>query len=258
MKTLNLALGTLLLLGITAIVLLATRQFSSSRTTSDSSNPATDGPSASEKTPQPQRYQILVEELKTKHATLSQRWKTAKTDLEKSTILSETRNELEATMPELMTCWNGTPWDFHGTSQTPGEGHIACGYFVSVILRDTGFKVHRVRLAQQASQNIIISMIHNQDKTVIRHRKPYEAFISQFKAMPKGIYIIGLDTHVGFLLHNEEGIHFHHSGGRGVTREVWQKAYDIKISKYRVVGNLTIHDYLLIKWLEKSSIETQV
>jgi hypothetical protein len=41
------------------------------------------------------------------------------------------------------------------TSETPGRGEIACGYFVSTVLRDAGFGVERVRLAQQASERIV-------------------------------------------------------------------------------------------------------
>src|SRR6188474_3208784 len=43
----------------------------------------------------------------------------------------------------LFTCWLGTPWDFYGTTQTPGKGKIACGYFVTTLLRDMGASVNR-------------------------------------------------------------------------------------------------------------------
>ena len=42
---------------------------------------------------------------------------------------------------EIFSAWIGTRWDFDGTSQTPREGRIACGYFVSTVLRDAGFDV---------------------------------------------------------------------------------------------------------------------
>lgn len=38
----------------------------------------------------------------------------------------------------LMPCWYGTPWDFNGCTTEPGKGSIACGYFVSTVLRDAG------------------------------------------------------------------------------------------------------------------------
>src|SRR5687768_9423034 len=36
----------------------------------------------------------------------------------------------------LFPFWEGTDWDFNGTTEVPGKGSIACGYFVTTILRD--------------------------------------------------------------------------------------------------------------------------
>ena len=60
---------------------------------------------------------------------------------------------------ELLPAWDGTPWDFHGTSQAPREGKIACGYFVSTTLLHLGLQVERVRMAQQASELIVKSLV---------------------------------------------------------------------------------------------------
>ena len=62
---------------------------------------------------------------------------------------------LEVLQTDIFPAWYGTTWDFNGISQTPGEGKIACGYFVSTCLRDAGFNVPRIRMAQQPSQRII-------------------------------------------------------------------------------------------------------
>ena len=62
---------------------------------------------------------------------------------------------LDTVRDELIPPWVGTEWAFYGTTQTPGEGEIACGYFVSTVLRDAGVKVERVKLAQQASEYIV-------------------------------------------------------------------------------------------------------
>jgi len=51
---------------------------------------------------------------------------------EKSRIIEGSLQELERYLvEEIFPAWSGTPWDFNGISQTPGEGEIACGYFVS-------------------------------------------------------------------------------------------------------------------------------
>eukprot|EP01034_Spumella_vulgaris_P002667 gene2667-3457_t len=51
--------------------------------------------------------------------------------------------------------WGGTPWDFNGTTRTPKQGQIACGYFITNTLVDLGFPIDRVNLAQAASSVLI-------------------------------------------------------------------------------------------------------
>ena len=38
--------------------------------------------------------------------------------------------------------WIGTVWDFNGVTRTPKQGAIACGYFVTNVLTDLGFKIN--------------------------------------------------------------------------------------------------------------------
>ena len=209
-----------------------------------------------ERLPDPEKYTILINQLQKKHSELHLNYLSANDEL-KEIIIAEARDYLEFTMPQLMQCWIGTPWDFNGTSQTPGKGKIACGYFVSVILRDAGFKVNRISLAQQASQNIITSVIRSEDKKIAPYKQKYNKFLDSFKAMPNGIYIIGLDTHVGYLIHLNEEIYFCHSGGSGVIKELPNEARDIERSNYRVVGNITNPNYVIEKWLLETSFPTK-
>src|ERR1700741_5295000 len=52
----------------------------------------------------------------------------------------------------LLPCWYGTPWGFYGTTEEPGQGTIACGYFVTTVLRDAGCSLQRIKLAQYPSE----------------------------------------------------------------------------------------------------------
>ena len=63
---------------------------------------------------------------------------------------------------DLPSYWSGTGWDYNGVSRTPGQGSIACGYFVTTLLQDLGFSVERVRLAQAASSIMIGELTTNQ------------------------------------------------------------------------------------------------
>jgi hypothetical protein len=66
---------------------------------------------------------------------------------------------------DIIAQWYGTPWDFNGITQEPRQGQIACGYFVTTVLRDAGFTLNRIRLAQSPSSEIIKAVA---DKNSIR------------------------------------------------------------------------------------------
>jgi len=103
--------------------------------------------------PDPERYQELKSELSEKRRKLSIRYQKAHTAREISAVHREARETLESALPKMMRCWLGTPWDFNGTATTPGSGKIACGYYVSTIMQDVGFKVRRVLANQHAARS---------------------------------------------------------------------------------------------------------
>ncbi len=94
--------------------------------------------------------------------------------------------------------WIGTAWDFNGISQTPQKGTIACGYFVTTVLRDAGLNIARVKLAQCASEQMMLSLI--QPKYVQRFSNiAMDNFIQKIQHQGYGLYIAGLDNHTGFI-----------------------------------------------------------
>ena len=58
----------------------------------------------------------------------------------------------------LLPCWYGTAWDYNGTAMSPLEGKIACGYFITTTLRQSGMKINRIKLAQCPSSELIWSV----------------------------------------------------------------------------------------------------
>ena len=212
--------------------------------------------------PNPARYQEIMAGLEEKRTALANRYARARTAPEISNIITESQLLLENSLPEMMRCWLGTPWDFNGTCETPGSGKIACGYFVSTILRDAGFDVERFRLAQQPSQRIIGTFIPRK-KMTISAGLDYDRFVDQLIKRGPGIFIVGLDNHVGFIVVPESGgIRFIHSSGASpfcVVDEDRQNAGSLQRSSYRVTGNFTrnpdiIHGWLTAqKWPTKTS-----
>jgi hypothetical protein len=174
-------------------------------------------------------------------------------------ILADAEDELyRALVEDLFSFWMGTPWGFNGTTQNPGSGKIACGYFVTTVLRDAGFKVERAKLAQQASEYIILSLTH--EKLIKRFRNvPIADFIAAVKKMGRGIYIVGLDSHVGFLVCDGKDLRFIHSSSLKPSCVVNESADDsasLRVSKYRVVGSITADRALLWKWLTGVPVAT--
>lgn len=135
--------------------------------------------------------------------------------------------------------WMGTAWTFTGTSQTPRQGSIACGYFVTTTLEQAGLELDRVRLAQAASEKMILALA--EPDSIRRYSDaPLEAFLEGVRLQGEGYYLVGLDNHTGFLkVDPDGGIVFIHSGpGRGVVEEAPEDAPELAHSRYRVTGKI--------------------
>jgi hypothetical protein len=209
--------------------------------------------------PDPERYEELKQELELKRSGLARRYNAARTAGEILAVQTDAKETLENNLPKLMRCWLGTTWDFNGTSQVPGEGKIACGYFVSTVLRDAGFRLERIRLAQQPSQNIIATFLPR-SQMHIEAGMNYDRFLEKMKARGPGIRIVGLDRHVAFIVVQKDGeIRFIHSDGGNAQQVVDQdqeNAHSLRKSKYRVTGNITRSDDLIHQWLTEEALKT--
>ncbi len=201
--------------------------------------------------PDPERYELLKEEIERWRRNLGQRYREAGSDRGRDAVIEEAAVFLETALPDLMNCWLGTPWDFNGHCETPGSGKIACGYFVATVLRDAGFRVDRYRLARQPSQNILRTFLPKGEMS-LRVGVPYEDFANELRQMTPGVRIVGLDTHVGFIVGRPGEFRFVHSSGSSpwcVVDEAEADAEVLRRSNYRVHGNLTTHRELVRKWL---------
>jgi len=203
-------------------------------------------------TPDPERYGVMVKDLARWRLELAQAYRAAGDPAVRRSVEADARMVLELALPEMMRCWLGTPWDFHGTAERPGEGRIACGYFVSTVLRDAGFRVDRFKLAQQPSENILRTFLPRAACT-LTVGKSYEEFSHDAARLEPGIYVIGLDTHVAFLVvPGDGGFRFVHASGSKpwcVVDEGRDEAEVLKRSSWRMLGNLTADSNVLRRWL---------
>ncbi len=87
----------------------------------------------------------------------------------------------------------------------------------------------------------------------IRAGLDYDKFLDQVTSRGPGIRIVGLDSHVAFLVVPESGgIRFIHSSGAAakcVVDEDRENAGVLQRSNYRVTGSLTSSNEVIYSWL---------
>lgn len=208
-----------------------------------------------EETPSPapdaEKWRLLSADLKRWRLHYAERYRKAKNAKDQKAVIAEARQLLEHTLPEMMRCWLGTQWDFNGTTTEPGSGKIACGYFVTTVFKEAGFEIERNTLAQQASQSIIRTFL-SQDELRLRVGVPYKTFRFETMRGTPGIYLVGLDSHVGFVVVKDQEFRFIHSSGSRpwcVVDESSEEALVLERSNYRVLGNISGSDEVIRKWL---------
>lgn len=205
-------------------------------------------------------YTQNLEQLATQRGTLLKAYKNAGDGKTNQAVLAEAGATLfDALRTTIMPAWIGTEYDFNGMTATPRQGSIACGYFIASVLTDAGFRVERISLGQAPSELIIRSLV-SEDSTARYSGKTGPQFMELIKTLAPGIYLLGLDTHVGFLVIDSDGASFIHASRMapyGVIRENPADSYAVMNSQYRVLGNLLVDNTLLLKWLGSEKIVTK-
>ena len=172
----------------------------------------------------------------------------------KDSLITEARNYLlHKITGDMFQHWYNTPWAFYGNTRKPQCGTIACGYFVTTVLKDAGFNIPSTAWAQLASETMILKLT----PAVKRFsNKPIDEFESSFTSKPDGLYIVGLDCHVGFISKVNGQLQFTHSSYYkpevGVLSENLKGHNPLNDSKYRVLGEI-LHSDMVVKWIEASA-----
>jgi len=205
-------------------------------------------------------YKVALAKLENDRLALWSRYQRATTPSERNSIINQARESFErAVFDGVFPYWYGTKWDFNGTTERPGEGKIACGYFVATVLRDVGMRVQRTRLAQQASENIILSLTTNYHTKRFR-QVPINSFVESVRSWGTGLYMVGLDVHVGFILNRDGEVYFIHSSYVDPYCVVIERGVESQIlgaSRYRVLGKISEDDDLILKWLRSDPFMTR-
>jgi len=220
---------------------------------SDSSRIATDPYAAVAQTEIEAAYTQTKAVVTRKRLDLAKAYKQANTDSARKSVLAATRRLFITSMvDEIVPYWYGTPWDYNGYTNTPRKGIVACGYFVSTTIKHAGIKVNRYELAKCYSRSIVEQMCAPESILTVRPDSKAD-LIAQIEHLPEDLYIVGLDNHVGFLLHENHTwwfIHSNYAEPFGVVREHAVDAQAFGSNTY-VIGNLSNNPQLLKDWLQQ-------
>lgn len=198
-------------------------------------------------------YPLILEKIELKRVAYSASYQLAKSRESKKEIIDQTRKYLNEVLPtDLFPAWYGTPWSFNGNAEHPLHGSIACGSFVENVLKNAGFGID-CRMSAQPSEYIIKNICAEND---IRRfsNVPIKAFNHEVQKMGDGIYIVGLDRHVGFLYILKGKYRFVHAHGYlCVLSEIPSLSPILRMSKYRVVGKL-FSNKMVEQWIDGKKI----
>lgn len=143
--------------------------------------------------------------------------------------------------------WIGTKWDYNGYTNRPGkDAVIACGYFVSTTLKHIGFNWNRYDLAKMYSFDIVTQTCSDIQKLTTK-----TDLITSVLALPDNLYIVGLDSHVGFILKRGDLVWFIHSnyyGSVGPEKELASVSPALDSSLNYYIGTF-LNAENIAKWL---------
>lgn len=192
-------------------------------------------------------YNTVLQNLKVKRALINSDSATSNQIEEASQALCKSLQD------SIFPAWYETKWDFNGISNIPQEGFIACGYFVSTTLKHAGFNLNRYRLAQQAAEVIIKEICgHN----YVTKYDDGDMLITSLSKKPDGLYVLGLDYHVGFVVVEKGKVFFVHSdyvNGK-VIRQLAEESEAYAGSTYFVLGQISNNKKLLNAWIKNSRV----
>ena len=195
-----------------------------------------------------QDYKTIIDEIAQQREQYKQQYINSNT--KDAVVNSANKYLVEKISTTLFPFWYGTKWDFNGVSRIPKKGKIACGYFVTAILTDSGFKIPRIKWAQSASEVFIKKLAKNNIKRF--SNTPLSDIKTYLKKSGNGLYIVGLDNHVGFIYVKNETMQFIHANyyepETGVMSQDLDSWNPLKHSKYRVIGKL-MSKQMVVNWI---------
>ena len=160
-------------------------------------------------------------------------------------------------LKEIIPHWYGTSWAFEGHTETPGQGQIACGYFVSTTLLHAGLNLNRYRLAQQSPADEALMLSLGDTVRVTRHDDAAKALAVWRERLRDGLYFVGLGAnHVGYLLKQGAGLYLIHSNYASPYEVQMQPAEASVLIGFSAfyLADITFNRRLMAYWLNGGKV----
>lgn len=211
------------------------------------------------------RYHVLLQRLQRVRLCYKRAYRRLRTKKQRLRMIREIDRTMVAILSEaVMPLWLGTPWHYYGTAQKPHEKAVACGYFVTHMLRAIGFSFPEnflytardgevMRIFEYAKLSAKkMALFVTSPALLVEHADQTPAtMLPKLRRMGAGIYILGLDDHVGMVLFDGKRAYFWHSSD-WVKREALSSSADVKGSRVHVLGK--IRPSAWVGWMRKTPI----
>ncbi|NMH86976.1 hypothetical protein [Flavivirga algicola] len=150
----------------------------------------------------------------------------------------------------IVPFWYGTPWDFNGYTNVPNQGEIACGYFVSTTLKHLGFNLNRYKMAQKSGLTEA-KILQSKTELKIFSNLSFDTLKLKLNTIYNdGIYFVGLDNHVGYVLIKDKELYFLHASyyDNKVLIELAETS-PCFVSNLYVFAEITTNEKLVKHWI---------
>jgi len=204
-------------------------------------------------------YKTIKQDITIKRKQFQKKLLDATSGNDRKMVINEANSYFtEKLLNDIIPYWYGTVWDFNGYTNTPNEGVVACGYFVSTTLKHMGLNINRYKLAQQAGLYEAKSLQPNGNLLVyhITKKQSFDDIMDKIKKQLKeGLYFVGLSNHVGYLYVKNNEIYFLNSDYANGYVIIEKAAYSrVFRSKIYVIANISHNDFLISNWINNTKI----
>jgi len=202
-------------------------------------------------------YDHLKEEILRIRDSLAVQYSLADSAGKEAIIMQAGEFVFEMLLARIFPAWCGTAFDMHGTTEIPGQGGIAGGYFVTTTLKHAGFQFPKTNgidsMAIQPSEYIIRNLVSDQNQIGRFTAAPMKEIKDFLLRRGRGLYIVGLDYHVGFIINDDHTLKFIDASYYppfAVSVSELDGDNALADSRYRVIGKI-LDAEMLRKWLQK-------